>query len=140
MNAGTYIKAEFAQTSGPGYGEVGSGDGGFTSGAINNGSGTGAIAPFSTDAVGYRIEAAADLAELGVSQIGGVLTPITSTVMRVLQPPAQYTANEIDQFGVSATVQVADGIEVRGAFDHTSDVTSNSDRTDANLDCRLESI
>ena len=48
MNAGTYIKAEFAQTKGPGYGEVGSGDGGFFKLAdLTNGSGTGAIAPFS---------------------------------------------------------------------------------------------
>ncbi len=134
MNAGTYIKAEFAQTKGPGYGEVGSGDGGFFSSPTNNGSGTGAIAPFSNDAVGYRIEAAADLAELGVSQIGGVLTAYYQHRDAGFAAPGQYTANEIDQFGVSATVQVAEGIEVRGAFDHTSDVTSNSDRSDANLD------
>ena len=134
MNAGTYIKGEYAQTSGPGYGEVGSGDGGFDFTNTNNGTGQTNSGTFSTEAVGYRVEAAADLKELGLSTIGGVATGYYQHRDAGFAAPGQYTANELDQMGGSITLKLTDSLEIRGAVDHTEDKTAATERTDANLD------
>ncbi len=56
LSAGTYVKAEFAQTNGPAFGQANSVDGGLTFNDI--------ASPTGRPANAYRVEAAADFGEL----------------------------------------------------------------------------
>jgi hypothetical protein len=134
LTAGTYAKAEYAQTSGSGFGEIGSGDGGFAFLNQNNGESVDDIGPVVNEAVGYRGEVAVDLAELGVAPVGSVVTGYIQHRDAGFAAPGQYTAKELDQYGASVTMKFNDSLEIRGAVDRTEDVAAATTTTDANLD------
>ncbi|MBA4260601.1 MAG: flagellar motor protein MotB [Comamonadaceae bacterium] len=107
---GTYLKLETAQSSGPGNGALSSQNGGFNFGTVAQTTTAG------IEAQAHRVEAAADLRELGATLPGSVNA---YWVKREdgYSAPGQITSEGIEQIGVQGKVQASDKLELLARVD-----------------------
>lgn len=114
-DAGTYIKAEIAQTDGPGFGQSNSVDGGLN--FVNFGS-PGAV---NVNARAYRTEAALDFSEItgGKSNFGSV-SGYFEHFDEGFSSIAQLTTSDTDRWGVKADLNVTNSTNVKLGYDQIS--------------------
>ncbi len=108
-SAGTYLKGEFAQTDGPGFGQSNSTDGGFTFDNLN----TQGQANIKSDA--YQIEGAVDLSEF--SGITGQLRGYYSHQDAGFSGANQLVSGEVDRWGVSGSADITKFTRINAQFD-----------------------
>ena len=108
-SAGTYLKAEIAQTKGPAFGRVNSADGGFTF-AEEAASGN-----TNLTVNAYRIEGAVDLAE--TSNLTGTLSAYYDHQDTGFSGTSQFGSGETDRFGARAAVNVTKFTKIQAQFD-----------------------
>ena len=106
---GTYIKGEFAQTDGPGFGQSNSTDGGFTFETFE----TRGTANVKADA--YQIEGAVDLSD--ISGISANLRGYYSHQDASFSGANQLVVGEVDRWGVSVSADVSKSTRINAQFD-----------------------
>lgn len=108
-SAGTYVKAEFAQTEGPAFDQSFSTDGGFT---FDN-QATPGVANVKADA--YHVEAAVDFAD--ISDAKGQLRGYFDHQDSGFSGANRLVAGDVDRFGVSASLELGAGTEITAKYD-----------------------
>lgn len=108
-SAGTYLKAEFAQTEGPAFSQSNSTDGGFTFDTLA----TQGQANVKADA--YRVEAAADLAD--VSGLKGQLRGYFDHQDAGFSGSNRLVAGEVDRWGGGLSVDFSEDTSVSVQYD-----------------------
>lgn len=108
-SAGTYLKGEFAQTEGPGFGRSNSTDGGFTFDRLAT------QGRANVKANAYQVEGAVDLAD--VSGIVGQLRGYYSHQDDGFSGSNRLVAGEVDRWGASATAEVSKFTRINAQFD-----------------------
>ena len=123
LTAGTYLKAELAQTDGPGFGQSNSVDGGLTFTDIAN-PGAGAKAK------AYRSEIAVDIAELqGESGDQGELGGYYENYEAGFASAGRLTPADTERWGVNAHIPIGDVGAVIAHYDELSSDASGANRT-----------
>ena len=117
---GTYFKAEFAQTEGPGFAQSNSTDGGFTFANLA----TPGQANVKADA--YRVEGAVDLAD--VSGITGQLRGYYDHQDSGFSGTNRLIAGEVDRWGASASIDATRFTRINAQFDELKSVLRGSTR------------
>lgn len=118
---GTYLKLESAQSDGPGVGALRSQNGGFDFGAVPQST------PAGVDARAHRVEAVADLTELGSPQPGRV----SAYWLRRddgYSAPGQLTSEAIEQHGAQIMLQASDTLSLTTRADQTEGKASGTTR------------
>ena len=108
-SAGTYLKAEFAQTEGPAFGQSNSTDGGFTFDSLA----TQGQANVKADA--YRFEAAADLTDL--SGLTGQLRGYFDHQDAGFSGSNRLVAGEVDRWGAGLSVDLSETTNLSFQYD-----------------------
>jgi hypothetical protein len=121
--AGTYLKAEIAQTDGPGFGQSNSVDGGLSFTDIANpGAGVKAKA--------YRTEAAINFAELaGKSGDAGSASAYFERYDRGFASSGRLTPAQTERWGAAATVPLGDSTSIAAKYDQLTSGASGSSKT-----------
>lgn len=108
-SAGTYLKAEFAQTEGPAFGQSSSTDGGFTFDNL----GTQGQANVKADA--YRVEGAADLLE--ITGLKGQLRGYFDHQDAGFSGSNRLVAGEVDRWGAGLKAELTDATTLSVQYD-----------------------
>ena len=108
-SAGTYVKAEFAQTEGPAFGQSSSTDGGFTFDQLP----TQGQANIKADA--YRIEGALDLGE--ISEINGQARAYFDHQDDGFSGANRLVAGEVERWGGALSVDVSNSTSLSVQYD-----------------------
>jgi outer membrane protein OmpA-like peptidoglycan-associated protein len=119
---GTWLKLETARSDGPGNGALSSQNGGFDFGTVAQTTTAG------IEAQAHRIEAAADIKELGASRAGSV-SAYWLKRDDGYSAPGQLTNEGIDQTGVQFKVNATDALELRARADLKDGSTSGKSRS-----------
>lgn len=132
VTAGTYLKAEIAQTDGPGFGQSNSVDGGLTFTDVAN-PGTAAV-----KARAYRAEAAVNLAELaGKSGEMGQASAYYEHYDEGFSSAGRLTPSETKRYGAAFKMPMGDVAEIMASYDELSSADSGSNKT-GNVDLSAE--
>ncbi|UAB78788.1 hypothetical protein INR77_03435 [Erythrobacter sp. SCSIO 43205] len=123
LTAGTYLKAEVAQTDGPGFGQSNSVDGGLTfTDIVNPGAGVKAQA--------YRTEIAVNLAELqGAAGDRGQFAAYFENYDEGFASAGRLAPSETQRWGVSASVPFTDTSGIEAQYDEITTGTVGDSRT-----------
>lgn len=108
-SAGTYLKAEFAQTEGPAFGQSNSTDGGFTFDSLA------AQGQANVKADAYRVEASADL--IDISGLTGQLRGYFDHQDAGFSGSNRLVAGEVDRWGVGLSVDFSEDTSVSFQYD-----------------------
>ena len=108
-SAGTYLKAEFAQTEGPNFGQSNSTDGGFTFETFE----TRGQANVTADA--YHIEGAVDLADVTGANVK--FRGYFSHQDAGFAGTNQLVSGDVDRWGVSGSAEISDSTSINAQFD-----------------------
>ncbi len=108
-SAGTYLKAEVAQTKGPGFGQSNSTDGGFTFETLD----TQGEANVSAEA--YHVEGALDLSD--ISGVEGQLRGYYSHQDAGFSGANSLVAGDSERWGASASVDLSQSTRLNAQFD-----------------------
>ena len=119
-SAGTYLKAEIAQTEGPGFAQSNSTDGGFT---FDNQAAQGAT---NVKAKAYRAEAALDLAD--ISNVVGQLRGYYDHQDDGFSGTNRLAIGEVDRWGASASIEASKFTRINAQFDELSSVLRGNTR------------
>ncbi len=119
---GTYLKLETAQSEGPGNGALSSQNGGFDFGSVAQTTTAG------INARAHRVEAVADLQELGLARPGSVNTYWLSRDDGY-SAPGQLTSEGLDQTGVQAQIRATDSLELIARADRKDGSLSGVSQT-----------
>jgi len=122
----TYIKAEVANTKGPWFGAIGSGDGGFNFSQVDQDRSQDA------DALSYRAEAALDLADV-TDSVTGNLAGFYQDKEQGFSAPGHLTQYDTKQWGVTANIKPQDNITIQADY-HSSDEVGGQTHQNANAD------
>ncbi|MCA1977837.1 MAG: OmpA family protein [Thiobacillus sp.] len=127
---GTYVKIETAQSEGPGVGALSSQNGGFDFGSVPQ------TATAGIEARAHRIEASADLEELGATRPGRVSA---YWIKRGdgYSAPGQLTSEAVEQHGAQVNLKATDKLELAVRADQTDGKVSGSTRA-AELNARYD--
>ena len=121
--AGTYLKAEIAQTDGPGFGQSNSVDGGLSFTDIAN-PGT------SVKAMAYRAEAAVNFAEIaGKSGDLGTASAFYERYDRGFSSAGRLTPAETERFGAAVTVPIGDSTNVAAKYGQLTSGAAGQSKT-----------
>lgn len=121
--AGTYVKAEIAQTDGPGFGQSNSVDGGLSFTDIANpGAGVKAKA--------YRAEAAINFAEIaGESGDKGTASAFYERYDEGFASAGRLTPAETERFGAAVSVPLTDSTNVAAEYEQLTSGASGESKT-----------
>jgi len=119
-SAGTYLKAEIAQTDGPAFGQSNSTDGGFTFETIAP-QGQGNV-----KADAYRVEGAVDLSD--ISGFRGQLRGYYDHQDNGFSGANRQVIGEVERWGVGGSVDVSKSTRVNGQFDELKSLLRGSTR------------
>ncbi len=112
LHAGTYLKAEVAQTTGPAFGQGNSIDGGLTFSDINS------PAALGQKARAYRIEGAVDFAEMaGKSGDLGKLAAFYENFDRGFASAGHLTKSDTYRWGASASLPLSSATRVDAKYE-----------------------
>jgi len=117
---GTYLKLETARSDGPGTGGMSSQNGGFNFGAIPQ-TGTAGIA-----ADAYRVEIAADFAELTGGRQNGTLSGYWLDKQNGFSAPGQLTNEGVEQMGGMLRLPATDRLDFTAKADFKEGNTTGS--------------
>jgi hypothetical protein len=121
--AGTYIKAEIAQTDGPGFGQSNSVDGGLSFTDIAN-PGTG------QKAKAYRAEAAINFAEIaGKSGDAGTASAFYERYDQGFASAGRLTPAETERFGAAFALPLGDSTNVAAKYEQLTSGASGESKT-----------
>lgn len=108
-SAGTYLKGEFAQTEGPGFGQAFSTDGGFTFNDVA----TAGQANVKADA--YRFEGALDLADITNAQ--GEISAYYDHQDRGFSGSNSLVQGDVDRWGANASLDLGQRTRINAKYD-----------------------
>ncbi|MDQ7990001.1 MAG: OmpA family protein [Candidatus Dactylopiibacterium sp.] len=111
----TYLKAEVARSKGPGTGQLGSLDGGYSFQAAND------VIGDTTRANAWRVEGQVDLKDVAVAP-GGRLGAYAQRREAGFSAPGQITSNPLDQFGASVALPLGEKTDLRLKADRRDEV------------------
>lgn len=123
LTAGTYLRAEVAQTDGPGFGQSNSVDGGLSFTQIANpGAGNKALA--------WRTEGAINFAELsGKSGNLGTVSGYYEDYEAGFASSGNLTLSDTTRWGVGANLPIGNAVSVVAKYDELSSGNTGSNRT-----------
>lgn len=127
---GTYLKLETAKSDGSGTGELSSQNGGFDFGNVPQ------TATSGVDARAHRIEAAADMRELGFEQ-DGKISAYWIDRGDGYSAPGQLTSEAITQAGAAARLKLSDRLALGVRADQAEGKTSGTTRA-AEIDAKYD--
>ncbi|MGB0843413.1 MAG: hypothetical protein ACPGVN_01565 [Alphaproteobacteria bacterium] len=130
LNAGTYIKGEFAQSNAVADYSTSSSDGGYDTIVTGNNTGT------STKANAYRLEAGVDLGEVG-GLTGATANAYVQKREAGFSSEGQDTTDEVMDMGVQATIPVGDFVNIRGQFNVNDNQTTGISKQTAKADAEF---
>ena len=123
LTAGTYLKAEVAQTDGPGFGQSNSVDGGLSfTDIVNPGTGVTAQA--------YRAEGAVNFGELaGRSDDLGNISAYYEHYDQGFSASGRLTPADTERFGAAANIVLADNAGIVAQYDQLTSGAAGSNKT-----------
>jgi len=108
-SAGTYLKAEYAQTKGPGFGQSNSTDGGFSFENLNT------QGQANVTAEAYHLEGAVDLSD--ISGVSGQLRGYYSDQEAGFSGTNSLVSGQSERWGASASINVSESTRLNAQYD-----------------------
>ena len=123
LHAGTYIKAEVAQTEGPGFGQGGSVDGGLSFRDV------GTPGRVGQKAMAYRVEASANFAEIaGKTGDRGKVSAFYESFAAGFSANSQLTQSDTIRWGASAAIPVTTSTYVISKYEELKSTSVGTHR------------
>lgn len=129
LTNGAYIRGEYAQSTGQAYGVFESIDGGYSIDQTNAGVGSG------TSAAAYRVEAGADLKELGLQ--GGRIGAYYQKREAGFSGSGSSSADDVQDYGVQAAVPIGEFVSLKGNYTVSDNLTQGTTSTSAKADANF---